>query len=204
MSAESLLSRLAKVRKMGADRGFRPLPSVDYLSECFAMVEETGELFWKFRPESHFKTTHEFKRWNSRYAGRIALVDGGCGYFLVCIDSIRFKAHRVIYAIANRVDPKTLMVDHADGNTRNNNPSNLRLATASENAVNFKGARSDSRHGARGVTWNSGNKKWEVTVFKNGERKFLGLFADKSDAIKASYSARISAFGNFFGSQNDC
>jgi hypothetical protein len=47
-----------------------PLPSLEYLQECFEYNRDTGELFWKVRPLHHFIDDRAWKSCNTRYAGK--------------------------------------------------------------------------------------------------------------------------------------
>ncbi len=93
-------------------------------------------------------------------------------------------------------------IDHINGDGYDNRIENLRLATQSQNTMNFKGCRVDSKHNARGVSWNISNKKWESSICVKGNRKYLGLFEDKQQAIKIASDARKEFFGEFWTSQN--
>ena len=42
----------------------------DYVEECFLIEGEN--LYWKARPQHHFKCYGEQRRWNRRYAGKLA------------------------------------------------------------------------------------------------------------------------------------
>lgn len=194
---DDILNRLRKVKRTGRGN-WLPLPDIQYLRECFSLDRETGWLTWRTRPLSHFSNGPQHKRWNTRYAGQRADVDGGSGYFLVCINSVRYKSHRVVFCLANDRDPMLFDVDHVNRNRSDNRPSNLRLATNSQNTANLGGARSDNRHGGRGVTWNRGNRKWEAWAQRDGKRFYLGLYADKAEALSVAASKRRELFGEFF------
>lgn len=79
-------------------------------------------------------------------------------------------------------------VDHIDGNGLNNARDNLRVTTASQNCANRRVNR-DSKSGYKGVTWNEGHKKWEVSVCFHKRKFYLGSFTDKHEAARA-YNAK--------------
>ena len=118
-------------------RKIRELPPLDMLNECFYLLN--GSLIWRERPLKHFTTQGYCDHWNKRFAGKNACVEKGMGYRHVCISGKRYTAHRVIFYIHTGINPGELFIDHADGNRHNDLPENLRLATQSQNSVNFKG-----------------------------------------------------------------
>ena len=96
--------------------------------------------------------------------------------------------HRFIIGVAEGVD-----VDHIDGNTLNNQRSNLRLATRSQNLANNRRAIGIS--GFRGVTPTT---RGETLPFKAMCRgKLIGNYSSKIEAARAYDAAAVEAFGEF-------
>jgi hypothetical protein len=87
-------------------------------------------------------------------------------------------------------------VDHIDGNSLNNNPLNLRETNRFQNSYNSK-LRKNNTSGHKGICWYASKSKWVVRIRKNGKNHFLGLFANKEDAIKTSIEARKKLHGTF-------
>jgi len=83
---------------------------------------------------------------------------------------------------------KGFEIDHKDGNGLNNLNTNLRFATHSQNLMNRI---------AKGIYWRKDRKKWQAEIAIKGRRKNLGLFKDKSEALKARKQAELIYFGNF-------
>lgn len=80
-------------------------------------------------------------------------------------------------------------VDHQDGDGLNNQRSNLRPATARQNAYN---RRSHALSGLKGVSWVAASRKRGARITANGERHYLGLYDDKREAALAyDVSARL-------------
>lgn len=63
------------------------------------------------------------------------------------------------------------LIDHIDRNPLNNQRSNLRIVTKSQNSMNSK-LRSDNKSGMKGVTWNKEKNSWECRIKFNGKTLF--------------------------------
>jgi hypothetical protein len=99
--------------------------------------------------------------------------------------------HRIILAA-----PKGIGVDHIDGDTANNQRSNLRLATQSQNMANG-GARKNGSSRYKGVCRRTGETKWTAAIRKDGRSYQIGMFADEVDAARAYDAAAREMFGEF-------
>lgn len=93
--------------------------------------------------------------------------------------------------------PDHLEVDHIDGNRLNNQRSNLRLCTSSQNKCN-RGPRSDNKSGYKGVSWHKQNQKWTVRV-KTPHGKYLscGCYHDIREAAMAYNKVAKRLHGEF-------
>lgn len=73
---------------------------------------------------------------------RAGMVAGGLhqstGRMRVKVAGKQLMISRVIWELFNGDIPEGMIIDHKDGNTLNNKPSNLRLATPSQNCFNRK------------------------------------------------------------------
>jgi len=86
--------------------------------------------------------------------------------------------------------------DHRDNNGLNNQKSNLRPATGTQNNANARKRKGASSR-FRGVSWKSSESKWWAQIQKHGKAESLGLFADEVDAATA-YNLRVhELFGEF-------
>jgi hypothetical protein len=89
---------------------------------------------------------------------------------------------RVVYIMAHGDLPSDMIVDHIDRNQLNNDLSNLRLVTKSDNNRNRKTL---AVSGRRGVYWKKDhNAYYTCSTDKNGKRVFLGYFQDKEKAYQ--------------------
>jgi len=93
--------------------------------------------------------------------------------------------------------PRGKEVDHIDGNRFNNQRSNLRLATSSQNKCN-RGPRKDNKSGLKGVSWHRPLNKWTARIkIPYGKYLHLGLFGSKIEAAKAYNGAAEKYHGEF-------
>jgi len=106
----------------------------------------------------------------------------------VKVDGRQYYVSRVIYFMANGVDPGELEVDHEDQNPMNNNVWNLRLLTSSPQKHN-QGPRKDNTSGAVGVSWHKSGK-WETRLSYKGEDFYLGRHTCKIEAARV-YNDKI-------------
>ena len=127
------------------------------ISELRALLRyepETWKLYW-----------HEGLK-NNSYAGKEAFTaasDGGRRVGMV--RRVRFKAHRVCFALIHGRWPVG-MVDHIDGDQSNNREENLREATHAQNNSN-RGSQNGSASRYVGVSFDKASGKWKGQVYKD-------------------------------------
>ena len=73
-------------------------------------------------------------------------------------------------------------VDHTDKNGLNNQKSNLRLVTASQNVRANSGNINSYSGGVKGVSWHRQSGKWRATITLNGKQQSLGLHDTVTEA----------------------
>lgn len=100
----------------------------------------------------------------------------------------KITMHRVILDVEN---PR-IWVDHIDGNGLNNQRSNLRVATYSENAVNRRITGFGTSQ-YMGVAWHKASGKWRVKI----DGKWIGTYADEVEAAKVYDYEAIQRHGRF-------
>jgi hypothetical protein len=119
------------------------------------------------------------------------------GYHRVCLcvngKKKSMYIHRIV-AVAFIDNPLNKQcVDHINNDRKNNNISNLRYATNSENQMNKKKL-SNNTSGVTGVNWHKGHKKWEAGIKIDKIKKHLGYF----ETIEEAKEARIKAVNELF------
>ena len=98
--------------------------------------------------------------------------------------------------------PKGMQADHIDGNKLNNQKSNLRICTQSQNQSNRNKPKNNTS-GFKGVSWGKKSNKWQASIKKNNKDNYLGLFKNKEDAAKIYNKAAKEMFGEI-SYLNDC
>ncbi|MED4883055.1 HNH endonuclease [Bacillus smithii] len=89
---------------------------------------------------------------------------------------------------------KRIIIDHINGNTKDNRKENLRIRTQSENNMN-KEIQKNNTTNIVGVSWNKKDKMWNAYISVKGKRITLGSFYYLRNAVKA----RIEAENKYFG-----
>ncbi len=91
-------------------------------------------------------------------------------------------------------------IDHIDNDKLNNNITNLRYATKSENQYNRK-INKNNTSGFKGVSYHSKTQKWDANIKIDGITVHLGRFTNKEDAIEARILKANQVFGVY---TNEC
>jgi hypothetical protein len=154
-----------------SDREARTVPLTDGLYATVDLLdyERVAALDWRARASR-----------GTWYAQRTVLVDG---------KRTIISMHRFILGA-----PPELAVDHIDRNGLNNQRTNLRICTVSQNNANRRGWRKGK---FRGVYWKERRQLWEAAIKLNGRYKFLGEF-DRPEAAAHAYDlAAVEAFGEY-------
>lgn len=110
----------------------------------------------------------------------------------------RVLSHRAAWAMTFGYWPKIL--DHKDGDPKNNRLSNLREATHTQNCHNSGKRGSNTTSKYKGVDFcksRSGTKRYKVRVGANGKRYTIGWFRTEEEAAKAAKEAYNKYHGEY-------
>jgi hypothetical protein len=91
--------------------------------------------------------------------------------------------------------PSNMTVDHVDLNGLNNQRSNLRLETRSQNQFNTGSRGGTSRF--KGVSFCKQTGRWKTQIASHGKRWELGRFKDEEAAARAYDRAALELHGEF-------
>lgn len=92
--------------------------------------------------------------------------------------------------------PKGMEIDHIDGNPLNNQKSNLRVCTRSQNMMN-RGKTKANTSGFKGVHFHKRSKKWTARIQKDGNRSHIGSFDKPEEAHEAYRESAKKLHGEF-------
>lgn len=168
----------------------------EYAREALDYDPTSGELYWRHRPQSHFRDERHFKRWNSRYAlMRAGVVVQPHGYIIIKVNYRPYRAHRLAWLITHGTWPHD-EIDHINGIRTDNRLVNIREATRRQNEANKRISKSN-KSGVKGVSWNNKNKKWVACIKSNSRKVHLGYFDSINDAASAYACAARDMYGEF-------
>ena len=87
-------------------------------------------------------------------------------------------------------------LDHENCNRTDNRPTNLRVATSTQNAGNMPPP-VNNKSGYKGVSWQQRAGKWQAHIKVAKRTTYLGLYDTPEDAARAYASAAHNHFGEF-------
>jgi hypothetical protein len=163
----------------------KPLPSPEYLWECFSYSPLLGEFRWRVpRPG-----------WS---VGRVA---GGSiddrGYVRVTLDGQHYRLHRLVWCWVTGEDPGQLEIDHIDGDPTNNKWNNLRPATHQQNCLNTP-CYANNKAGFKGVHQVKGYQRWRASIRIDGKLRHIGYYQSPEEAHAAYCAAAQALRGDLF------
>lgn len=184
----------------------KSLPSLQYLKECFVLdAASPSYLKWNpDRPRNHFKNLQAHEAWKTNFANKyICNETSDKRYYYLHISIINdraynLKSHRIVYALYhNTVDFQNKEIDHINGNGKDNNPQNLRLANHHQNQLN-RAKQKNNKLGYKNIRYHESCKKFTVQFGFKGKQIYVGAFATIEEAIKARDAKIKESAGEFF------
>ena len=165
----------------------------------FCYEPATGTLRWRWRPEMT-------PQWNGRYAGAIAGSikdrDDGTQVRITTIDKMYLVyVHRIAWCMMVGYWPSAL-IDHRDGDKRNNRWSNIRLASRNHNQWNRRKIQGSVY--IKGVTYLKRGRKYRARIWRNGRREHLGSpqTAFEGGLLYDKYARKY--YGEYAATNADC
>jgi hypothetical protein len=122
------------------------------------------------------------------------------GYLMIMLPNTKcFQIHRLVaLAFIPNLENKE-QVDHIDNNPINNNLTNLRWATQSENQINTS-LSCKNTSGVKGIYWKKQYKKWAVQITCNKVKTHLGYYNTIEEATIVRQVKANELFGSFTNS----
>lgn len=183
------------------------IPPLEIINETLTYDPQTGDLFWKERPLSHFKNRRGQVFFNRKFAGKVAghkhIDKTGRPTAIVIRGHFGGKdmwllAHRIIYAIMGVTIPDGMEIDHKNMDPWDNRWDNLRLATTAQNQANRPGQKRthpDHIGLPKGVT--KYFRKYKAQIALGGKKRHIGLYNTPEEAGQAYMEEARKAVGEF-------
>jgi hypothetical protein len=153
------------------------------LKEVLNYDPNTGIFTWKQKTSNRIKV------------GAIAGNLHNCGYIELKVKGNRILAHRLAWLYEHGKLPS--LIDHINGDKKDNRICNLRQASFAENAYNSK-IRVDNKSGIRCVCWDNKRQSWGVRIKLEGKLKYFGNYKDLNEAAKIAEKYRKEYHASFF------
>lgn len=110
-----------------------------------------------------------------------------------------WNGHKMFMVSMHRIIMKAnpgQVIDHRDGDTFNNQKSNLRFCTYSQNNANKIPKRNGSSK-YKGVYWHKRSKVWGANIGVDHKQKNLGYYSSEKDAAEAYNKEALNIYGDF-------
>lgn len=125
------------------------------------------------------------------------VIDDGCNpYACSKKDGRHLRMHRLII---NAREGET--VDHINGNTLDNRRENLRIVSASQNAINRR-KRSDNKSGVTGVYFSKAHNRWFACINIDKKKQTIGIFKTMEEAVSTRKEKEKEIYGDYVRPEN--
>lgn len=114
---------------------------------------------------------------------------GKHGHIYMDLDGCRYAAHRLAWLYVYGIWP-TQDIDHINGDSGFNAISNLRDVSKFTNMQNQRRAKTTSKTGILGVTWDVARSKFYASIEVDGKKKSLGRHTTIEAAAEAYLKAK--------------
>ena len=111
------------------------------------------------------------------------------GYLHLKFGGRRYLAHRVVWLLAHGAWPSGV-IDHINGDRRDNRLANLRDVDCATNMQNQRSAHANSASGVLGVVWRKEKRRWTASIKRDGKAVHLGYFPTQEAARVAYVEAK--------------
>lgn len=149
------------------------------------MTQELLHSILDYNPHTGIFTWKD-TRHNKVKIGDVASASHPSGYMYVRLNGKNYSQHRMAWLYMYGELPEYL--DHINHTRDDNRISNLREATKQDNARN-RTIPDNHKHGAFGISFEKDRMKWTARITHDGERKRVGRYNTKEEAIKARKEA---------------
>lgn len=160
----------------------------DLIRSKLSYDPDTGLMTWRPKPG----TERETRRWNTRYAGKVACAHNDDGYSKITLrtsdSDYVFLGHRVCWLLHYGEWPAQ-EIDHVNHIRDDNRIDNLRLSDREEQNRN-RSLPCNNKSGFIGVTWLKSKKKWRAIAGYKRKYYFLGYYVNPEDAAVAVQAFR--------------
>ncbi len=153
----------------------------------FHLDPETGILYWKNVSKYHLRK-------NGQVAGHKGTTNGK-HYWVIRWNKKSYKRGQLVYLMTHGVFPKPVM-DHINGDSLDDRPSNLRAATITENAWNHS-KRKRTQNLPMGIRVTPTSGKFVARIGYMKKQITIGTFDKLEDAVCAYQSKRKELYGDF-------
>jgi len=155
--------------------------------QLFRVDFDAGKLFWFCPPKQHPDLL-------GTEAGNSQPSHNNKHYWVVQVNGKKYKRAHIIFYLINGHWPKPC-IDHINGNSLDDRPSNLREATFTENAWNHK-KRARRICLPMGVR-NLASGKFQARISYFGKQIHLGSFDTPDEAASVYQAKRKELYGQF-------